>query len=72
MTNARKILIVDDDTELRDALVEQLALHEEFDAEAVDSGSKGVQAARNCVSTKRARTRCSRSGRIRSGRVRSC
>ena len=42
MTNARKILIVDDDTELRDALVEQLALHEEFDAEAVDSGSKGV------------------------------
>ena len=47
MTNARKILIVDDDTELRDALVEQLALHEEFDAEAVDSGSKGVQAARN-------------------------
>ena len=47
MTNARKILIVDDDTELREALVEQLALHEEFDAEAVDSGSKGVQAARN-------------------------
>ena len=47
MTNARKILIVDDDTELRDALVEQLALHEEFEAEAVDSGSKGVQAARN-------------------------
>jgi len=47
MTNARKILIVDDDTELRDALVEQLALHEEFDAEAVDSGSKGVQIARN-------------------------
>jgi len=47
VTNARKILIVDDDTELRDALVEQLALHEEFEAEAVDSGSKGVQIARN-------------------------
>ena len=47
MTNARKILIVDDDTELRDALVEQLALHEEFDATAVDSGAKGVQVARN-------------------------
>ena len=47
MTNARKILIVDDDTELRDALVEQLALHEEFEAEAVDSGTKGVQVARN-------------------------
>ena len=41
MTNARKILIVDDDTELRDALVEQLALHEEFEATAVDSGAKG-------------------------------
>src|SRR5215212_5880490 len=47
MTNARKILIVDDDTELRDALVEQLALHEEFEAPAVDTGTKGVQAAKS-------------------------
>jgi len=47
MSNARKILIVDDDTELREALVEQLALHEEFEAEATDTGTKGVQAARN-------------------------
>ena len=47
MANARKILIVDDDTDMRDALVEQLALHEEFDATAVDSGTKGVQAAKN-------------------------
>ena len=47
MSNARKILIVDDDTELREALVEQLALHEEFEATSVDSGTKGVQAARN-------------------------
>src|SRR5690349_8586555 len=47
MSNVRKILIVDDDTELREALVEQLALHEEFDAESVDSGAKGVQSARN-------------------------
>ena len=46
MTNARKILIVDDDAELRDALVEQLALHEEFDSIAVDSGTKGVQPAK--------------------------
>ena len=46
MTNARKILIVDDDAELRDALVEQLALHEEFEASAADTGSKGVQAAK--------------------------
>src|SRR5262249_48269947 len=46
MTNTRKILIVDDDAELRDALVEQLALHEEFESIAVDNGSKGVQAAK--------------------------
>ena len=46
MSNTRKILIVDDDAELRDALVEQLALHEEFEAIAVDNGTKGVQAAK--------------------------
>ncbi len=43
MPNKRTILIVDDDTELRDALVEQLALHEEFDVIAVDWGTKAVQ-----------------------------
>jgi len=47
MANARKILIVDDDAELREALVEQLALHEEFESLAVDSGSKGVQTAKS-------------------------
>jgi len=41
MPNTRKILIVDDDAELRDALTEQLSLHEEFDAVAVESGAKG-------------------------------
>ena len=47
MTNSRKmILIVDDDAELRAALVEQLALHEEFESLAVDNGTKGVQAAK--------------------------
>jgi DNA-binding response OmpR family regulator len=46
MSNVRKILIVDDDTELRDMLVEQLALHEEFEAVAMDTGAKGVQAAK--------------------------
>jgi len=46
MTSTRKILIVDDDAELRDGLVEQLALHEEFESIAVDTGSKGVQAAK--------------------------
>jgi CheY-like chemotaxis protein len=43
MTN--RILIVDDDSELREALVEQLALHE-FEPIAVDNGTKGVQTAK--------------------------
>jgi DNA-binding response OmpR family regulator len=47
MTNARKILIVDDDAELTHALVEQLALHEEFSAESVETAAKGVQVAKN-------------------------
>ena len=46
MANARKILIVDDDTDLREALMEQLSLHEEFEASAADTGAKGVQAAK--------------------------
>src|SRR5207302_264193 len=41
-----KILIVDDDAELREALVEQLALHEEFEAVAAETGAKGVNAAK--------------------------
>jgi DNA-binding response OmpR family regulator len=40
-----KVLIVDDDAELRDALVEQLALHSEFESIAVETGAEGVQAA---------------------------
>src|ERR1700719_2750842 len=46
MTNTRKILIVDDDAELREALVEQLAQLEEFESIAVDNGTKAVQAAK--------------------------
>jgi DNA-binding response OmpR family regulator len=46
MASARKLLIVDDDAELRDALMEQFALHEEFEAVAVENGSKGVQVAK--------------------------
>jgi len=46
MANARKILIVDDDAELRDALVEQLALHDEFEAEAIDTAAKAIAAAK--------------------------
>ena len=46
MSNIRRILIVEDDSELRDALVEQLALHEEFEALAAENGTKGVQTAK--------------------------
>jgi DNA-binding response OmpR family regulator len=47
MPTKRTILIVDDDNELRDALVEQVSLHDEFEAVACDSGSKGVQEAKS-------------------------
>jgi DNA-binding response OmpR family regulator len=47
MASTRKILIVDDDPDLRNALKEQLALHEEFDAEAVDTAQMAVQQAKN-------------------------
>src|ERR1700735_3299419 len=46
MPNARKILIVDDDPQLLDALTEQLSLHEEFEAAAAENGTKGVQVAK--------------------------
>jgi DNA-binding response OmpR family regulator len=46
MSNTRKILIVDDDSELRAALTEQLSLHEEFDAVAAQNGSEGLQVAK--------------------------
>jgi DNA-binding response OmpR family regulator len=46
MPNTRQILIVDDDPELREALSEQLSPYEEFEAVAVENGSKGVQAAK--------------------------
>jgi DNA-binding response OmpR family regulator len=41
-----KILIVDDNAELREALLDQLALHEEFESIGVETGARGVQAAK--------------------------
>ena len=43
MPNTRKILIVDDDPELRDALTEQLSLLEEFEAVAAEDGSRACR-----------------------------
>jgi DNA-binding response OmpR family regulator len=44
---ARSILLVDDDNDLRETLVEQLSLYEEFAISQESSATKGVQAARN-------------------------
>ena len=43
---ARKILLVDDDDDLRETLIEQLSLYEEFELEQVDGATKAVQRAR--------------------------
>jgi DNA-binding response OmpR family regulator len=44
---ARTILLVDDDQDLRETLVEQLRLYEEFAVLEEDCAAKGIQAARN-------------------------
>jgi DNA-binding response OmpR family regulator len=46
MANQKRILIVDDDPELRGMLIEQLTLHEEFEARGVETATKGIEAAR--------------------------
>ena len=43
---ARKILICDDDRDLREALVEQLSLYEEFETRDTDSATKAIAMAR--------------------------
>jgi DNA-binding response OmpR family regulator len=47
MSNARKILVIDDDDELRDSLSEQLSLHEEFETLLAETASDGLKLARN-------------------------
>src|SRR6516165_4767180 len=46
MGNARRILIIDDDDELRDSLSEQLSLHEEFDTSLAANATDGLKLAR--------------------------
>jgi DNA-binding response OmpR family regulator len=43
---ARTILLVDDDDDLREALIEQLALYEEFELIQENSATRGIQTAR--------------------------
>jgi DNA-binding response OmpR family regulator len=47
MSNVRKILVCDDDNELRAALVEQLQIYDEFQIKDTATGSQAVQLARS-------------------------
>ena len=47
MSVSRKILLVDDDNDLREALAEQLMMMDEFDVYEADSGGNGLERARN-------------------------
>lgn len=46
MTTTRKILLVDDDEDLRGSLRDQLALHDEFEVEEANMAAKGIEKAR--------------------------
>jgi DNA-binding response OmpR family regulator len=46
MATVKKILLVDDDNDLRDALAEQLSVHEEFTVITADTAAGGIAAAR--------------------------
>jgi len=46
MSTARKLLIVDDDEDLRESLKDQLALHDEFDVVTTGTAAKGVDIVR--------------------------
>ena len=46
MSNVRKILLVDDDADLREALADQLVLTEEFDVFEAENGGDGLTKAR--------------------------
>ncbi len=44
---SRKILIVDDDADLAEALIEQLSLYDEFDIDHEDTATKGINHAKD-------------------------
>ena len=46
MSNKHKILIIEDDLDLRAALRDQFSLYEEYEAVAAENGNKGLQVAR--------------------------
>lgn len=46
MSSRRSILVVDDDAELRESLVEQLVLHDEFQVRSASTASEGIEKAK--------------------------
>lgn len=46
MSTARKILIVEDDDDLRESLMDQLALHDEFEITDASTATAGIEAAK--------------------------
>jgi DNA-binding NtrC family response regulator len=46
MSTARRILIVDDDEDLRGSLQDQLALHDEFEVTAAATAARGIECAK--------------------------
>ncbi|MGY6644229.1 MAG: response regulator transcription factor [Salinarimonas sp.] len=47
MSKAHRLLVVDDDHDLRETLAEQLALHEEFDVATAENASAAMSTVRN-------------------------
>jgi DNA-binding response OmpR family regulator len=47
MSGARKILIVDDDDDLRESLTDQLALHEEFEVVSVGTSADAIKSVKS-------------------------
>ena len=43
MSTARKILIIDDDDDLRESLSDQFALHDEFDSLCAENAAQGLE-----------------------------
>lgn len=47
MSTARKILVVDDEDDLRESLIDQLELHEEFETESAATATEGMAKAKS-------------------------